>query len=177
VEVIDVLKNFQPRQDLILVKTKHPRLEVAKVVAGMSGSPIYLNDKMNRRVRLRLVVRRRAGGGVTPIRNMLDELARPLPSQIDGWPIKLLPSGAAPKADKHASLGSGQRFQGAPGEYDLLRHAEQIHKRQGGVSPSAPSALVPVSTPILIGRHVTRLARARSNPAEPAGLRAAASRW
>ena len=46
VEVIDVLKNFRPRQDLILIKTKHPRLEVAKVVAGMSGSPIYLDNKM-----------------------------------------------------------------------------------------------------------------------------------
>src|SRR5690606_17335177 len=43
VEVIDVLPNFRPRQDLILIKTKHPRLEVAKVVAGMSGSPIYID--------------------------------------------------------------------------------------------------------------------------------------
>src|SRR6188768_2489046 len=41
VQVIGVLKNFRPKQDLILVKTKHPRLEITKVVAGMSGSPIY----------------------------------------------------------------------------------------------------------------------------------------
>ena len=40
VEVIGVLKNFRPRQEVILIKTHHPRLEVAKVVAGMSGSPI-----------------------------------------------------------------------------------------------------------------------------------------
>src|ERR1051325_10242165 len=37
VEVIGVLKNFRPRQEVILIKTHHPRLEVAKVVAGMSG--------------------------------------------------------------------------------------------------------------------------------------------
>ena len=36
-----MLKNFLPYQDLILVKTKHPRLEAAKVIAGMSGSPIF----------------------------------------------------------------------------------------------------------------------------------------
>src|SRR5262245_4591077 len=46
VEVIDVIRNFRPRQDMILVKTKHPRLDVAKVVAGMSGSPVYLGGKM-----------------------------------------------------------------------------------------------------------------------------------
>ncbi|HEX2880094.1 MAG TPA: hypothetical protein VHO25_11245, partial [Polyangiaceae bacterium] len=38
VEVIGILPNFRPRQDLILIKTKHPRLDVAKIVAGMSGS-------------------------------------------------------------------------------------------------------------------------------------------
>ena len=37
---------FHPNRDLNLVKTKHLRLEVAKVVAGMSGSPIYLDNKM-----------------------------------------------------------------------------------------------------------------------------------
>ena len=46
VEVIDVLRNFRPKQEIFLIKTKHPRLEVAKVVAGMSGSPIYINGKM-----------------------------------------------------------------------------------------------------------------------------------
>src|SRR5215207_8490842 len=66
VEVIDVLKNFRPRQDLILVKTKHPRLEVAKAVAG-----------------------------VTPIDNMIDDLVRPVPSQIFGWPLKTASSGKA----------------------------------------------------------------------------------
>ncbi|HQP39082.1 MAG TPA: SpoIVB peptidase S55 domain-containing protein, partial [Polyangiaceae bacterium] len=46
VEVIGVLKNFLPYQDLILVKTKHPRLDVAKVIAGMSGSPVFIDGKM-----------------------------------------------------------------------------------------------------------------------------------
>ena len=41
VEVIDVLKNFRPRQDLVLIKAKQPVLEVAKSVGGMSGSPVY----------------------------------------------------------------------------------------------------------------------------------------
>ena len=35
VEVIDVLHNFRPRQEMILIKTDHPRLDVAKIVGGM----------------------------------------------------------------------------------------------------------------------------------------------
>jgi hypothetical protein len=39
VEVIDVLHNFRPDQDLVLIKTPHPLLDHAGSVAGMSGSP------------------------------------------------------------------------------------------------------------------------------------------
>ena len=45
VEIIDILPNFRPRQDAILIKTKHPRLDVVNVVRGMSGSPIYIGGK------------------------------------------------------------------------------------------------------------------------------------
>src|SRR5690349_7157548 len=46
VEVIDVLKNWLPAQDLIMIKTDHPRLDVTNTVAGMSGSPIFIGGKM-----------------------------------------------------------------------------------------------------------------------------------
>src|SRR5690606_26757239 len=46
VEVIDVMRNFRPSQDLILVRTPHPILEKAIIVGGMSGSPIYLEGKL-----------------------------------------------------------------------------------------------------------------------------------
>ena len=37
VEVLGTLRQFRPHQNLVLIKTSHPRLEVAKVVAGISG--------------------------------------------------------------------------------------------------------------------------------------------
>ena len=47
VEVIGVLHNFQPSQDLILIKTpNNARLDIAKGVHGMSGSPIYLDGRL-----------------------------------------------------------------------------------------------------------------------------------
>ena len=153
VEVIDVLKNFRPKQDLILVKTKHPRLEITKVVAGMSGSPIYLNDKMIGAYAYGWSFGSEPVAGVTPIRNMLDELARPLPERIDGWPLKLLPQAGKPAAagERHAWSDSGRRYQGELSQYDVREHASQLARAIGIDTSRAVSALTPVSTPILIG--------------------------
>lgn len=45
VEVISVMRRSLLDQDLILVRCSHPILEHAGVIAGMSGSPIYINGK------------------------------------------------------------------------------------------------------------------------------------
>jgi hypothetical protein len=151
IEVIGVLDNFRPRQDLILIKTMHPRLDVAKVVAGMSGSPIYINGKMIGAYAYGWTFGREPVAGVTPIRNMLEDIDRPLPKMIDGWPLRLLPA-KSPAAGKTADLG--QRYRGTPGEYDLKRHAEQLAKSSGAASAShlaGSTPLIPVATPLLLG--------------------------
>jgi len=61
VEVISVLKNFNPKTDVVLIKFGGDNLEHNLAIAGMSGSPIYLYDdtgkaRMIGRVRLRLAV-------------------------------------------------------------------------------------------------------------------------
>src|SRR6187401_1440571 len=130
VEVIDVLKNFRPKQDLILVKTKHPRLEITKVVAGMSGSPIYLNDKMIGAYAYGWSFGAEPVAGVTPIRLMLDELALPLPGSIDGWPLKLVP-GPTASAKAAPARSGGKRFQGELGRYDVFEHAREMKVARG----------------------------------------------
>lgn len=45
VEILDVMKNYWPKQDLIWIRCKHPKMDGQGVYAGMSGSPIYVNDK------------------------------------------------------------------------------------------------------------------------------------
>src|SRR6266513_3619574 len=46
-EVIGVLNNFLgPKQSIILVQLKGPKVEHTGVVAGMSGSPVYLDGKL-----------------------------------------------------------------------------------------------------------------------------------
>jgi len=44
VEVISILKNFNPKTDVILIKFQGDNLEHNLAIAGMSGSPIYLYD-------------------------------------------------------------------------------------------------------------------------------------
>lgn len=161
VEVIDVLPNFRPKQDLILVKTQHPRLEVAKVVAGMSGSPIYIQGKMIGAYAYGWTFGTEPVAGVTPIRNMLEDLVRPLPDSIYGWPLRLLPSQASAKAQPLPGAEAtdlrklGQmpgRYRGNLSEYDLGQHADWLAARRRLSVPDArASALVPVQTPLLIG--------------------------
>jgi len=170
VEVIDVLKNFRPKQDLILVKTKHPRLEITKVVAGMSGSPIYLNDKMIGAYAYGWSFGSEPVAGVTPIRNMLDEMARPLPDQIDGWPLKLVPVAGKPAArERHASNDGARRYRGELGHYDVREHAAQLASAIG-LGKSQVSALTPVSTPILMGGMSSRSIAFAQQLMAPLGL-------
>jgi hypothetical protein len=44
VEVLSILKNFNPKSDVVLIKCKGDYLEHTGSIAGMSGSPIYLQD-------------------------------------------------------------------------------------------------------------------------------------
>src|SRR3954471_4466753 len=44
VEVISVLKNFNPKNDIVLIRCHGQNLEHTGSVAGMSGSPVYLRD-------------------------------------------------------------------------------------------------------------------------------------
>ena len=45
-EVISVMKGMLPKQDLILVKSSDPKLGLAGVWRGMSGSPMFIDDKL-----------------------------------------------------------------------------------------------------------------------------------
>ncbi len=148
VEIIDVLHNFRPRQELILVKTTHPRLEVAKVVAGMSGSPIFINGKMAGAYAYGWTFGKEPVAGVTPIRSMLDDLERPLPKSIDGWPLKVLPQG---KRVATAKIHSNNRYAGALDAYDVSQHAQQIAKAKAAIGPAKGSPVKAVSTPLLMG--------------------------
>jgi hypothetical protein len=81
VEVIDVLPAFMPKQDLILVRCRHPHLERGGIIAGMSGSPVYIEGKVIGAVAYGWQFSKEPLAGVTPIHSMLAELERPREKQ------------------------------------------------------------------------------------------------
>src|SRR3954464_7091748 len=48
VKVLSVLKNFNPKYDVVLIDCKGANLEHTGAIAGMSGSPIFLEDDQGR---------------------------------------------------------------------------------------------------------------------------------
>jgi hypothetical protein len=159
VEVVGVLHNFKPGQELILIKTPHPRLNVTKAVRGMSGSPIFLNGRLAGAYAYNWAsFSAEPIAGVTPIGLMMTELARPIPAGF--WPLEGMgplpgskPNTPAPRADAGAT-----RFEGAPGTYDLEAHAAQVHARLSRDTSQGPQ---PVATPLMLGGmsdHATQLA-------------------
>jgi hypothetical protein len=89
-EVLGVLPNFLgPKQSIILVELKGPKVEHTGVVAGMSGSPVYLEGKLAGALSLKLgVFTKEAIAGVTPI---ADVLRQPTPAAASGQPPSALP--------------------------------------------------------------------------------------
>ena len=127
VEVIDTLHQFQPGQDLILVKTTgHERLAAAKVVAGMSGSPVFLNGKLVGAYAYSMTsFPSESVAGVTPITNMLAELRRAIPAGL--WPG----DGRAPLPGKKSAVldreaPSTSRFEGPIANWSAEGHRAQV---------------------------------------------------
>jgi hypothetical protein len=150
VEILGTLKNWLPNQDLILIKTTHPRLEVAKVVGGMSGSPVFVDGKVIGAYAYGWQFGAESVAGVTPIKGMLEDLQRPIP------PEYLLPLRAPgvklATLDSRDPNGSAIAYGGQPGDYDLRAHAHQIASHLAALRVDAPfSGPVPVVTPLMVG--------------------------
>ncbi len=156
VEVIATLRNFRPNQDLILIKTpNHPRLDAARTVAGMSGSPIYIDGKMIGAYAYGWTFGAEPIAGVTPIERMLEDARRPVPPPL--MPRGRSPIAQAPRAEAPSSrsteVRSAHLFRGDPMRYDLAEHAKQVESRVASAlgTNSPTSTLVPATTPMLVG--------------------------
>src|SRR5579864_4149536 len=74
VEVLGVLRNVNgPKGDIILVRLHGQKVEYTGVVAGMSGSPVYLDGKLAGALAFRIgEFSKEPIAGVTPIASMLE---------------------------------------------------------------------------------------------------------
>jgi hypothetical protein len=72
IEVVDVVRDYVTGQDAVLFKSDDPRLVHSGIVGGMSGSPIYINDKLAGALAYGYRYNKDPLGGMTPISNMLE---------------------------------------------------------------------------------------------------------
>ncbi|HUJ63682.1 MAG TPA: SpoIVB peptidase S55 domain-containing protein [Kofleriaceae bacterium] len=117
-EVVSVVHNFLPKQDIILVKSEDPKLQVTGFWQGMSGSPLYIDDRLVCAFSYGFRFNKVALGGCTPIdymkREGLDTFRRGQVSaaKVPGGPRMVVPAAAtmadwrrlAPTVDPQAAL-------------------------------------------------------------------------
>lgn len=167
VEVISILRNFNPRQDVILIRVSGCNLEHTGAIAGMSGSPVYLQDSSGK---ARLIgafaygwpMMKDALAGVQPIEYMLS-----IPIREKGQPATV--------PTRVASLSPDQAATAA--RWSVLDALQQTRVRLSGGSPGSAkplaaggpqmkSLLMPLSVSGLRNDEIQQLASAF----EPMGM-------
>lgn len=71
VEIIDVMRRTSPRGDIILARLSGAGLEQTGVIAGMSGSPVYIGDRLVGAVAYAWPFAKEPIAGITPAAEML----------------------------------------------------------------------------------------------------------
>ncbi|HYB52767.1 MAG TPA: SpoIVB peptidase S55 domain-containing protein, partial [Thermoanaerobaculia bacterium] len=132
VEIVGLLKNFAPRQDLILARISGTGIDNAGVIAGMSGSPIYVDGKLVGALAYGWPFSKEAICGITPIQNMLD--IRHVP------PSPPLPIGGA--ASSTATLLS---------TFASGRFADRMDDLIRPLRPAAENGPLPLPLPVSFG--------------------------
>jgi hypothetical protein len=131
-EVLGIMPNFLgPKQSIILVQLKGPKVEHTGVVAGMSGSPVYLEGKLAGALSLKLgTFTKEPIAGVTPIADVLNPSAQTSSPQIQQ------PAPNASQQNNSSSDTSGNQ-----------NSSPQINSSQ--FNSQLGSALEPIQTPLV----------------------------
>jgi hypothetical protein len=171
VRVVSVLRNFLPKQDVILIRAEDPRVEHSGIVAGMSGSPVYIDGKLVGAVAYAWSFAKEPLGGVTPIETMLAERARPRRSGkevlAEGWSAPDT-SAKAVRASEGAGVPHASLTRRSDGPSALARGL--------GLPPAAPTIangeprLLRASVPLSISGFTARTVAELSDELAPTGL-------
>src|ERR1039457_6543248 len=131
VEVLGVMHNTNgPKGDIILIRLHGKKVEYTGVVAGMSGSPVYLDGKLAGALAFRIgEFSKEPIAGVTPIADMLEINA------LDRSPAE---ESAAVKPSVNTVAGKT----GAPGEISALPNSQDS-------AGSFANYLKPIETPLV----------------------------
>jgi SpoIVB peptidase S55 len=149
VELLGVLKNFAPKQDMILARLSGGPLAKTGVIAGMSGSPVYVDGKLLGAVAFSFPFATEPIAGIQPIQQMLNLLdqkgagpVQPKPASSGGFPAE---SPTAFIYNQFQKLGAGTPL------YQLMLPQSLLSATPFGTTASpAATSLTRIQTPLFV---------------------------
>ena len=136
VQVIGVLDNIGPKQSLILARLDGGPLEKTGVIAGMSGSPVFIDGKLVGAVSYGFPFSKETICGITPIGEMIEDTSTDTPRAASArFPMASLASGShalAAPLDRASLMAAIQRpvssvpLAGAAGQLPPALAAESL---------------------------------------------------
>jgi hypothetical protein len=146
VHIIGVLRNvIGPRRDLILARLEGGPLAHTGVIAGMSGSPVYIDGKLVGAVSYSLgSFSKEPIAGITPIAEMIDAatLDTPRPPMGTRARLEMPVTRDSVAAAMRASISWARPFADRSGDVQIFGE---------GISTQVATMLRPIATPLNLG--------------------------
>ena len=151
VEILGVLRNMAgPKSDVILARLHGKKVEYFGVVAGMSGSPVYIDGKLVGAIAYRIgEFSKEPIAGITPAGSMLEIDAMdktPAPEEARGL------SGEKQSATRTSGPGLGARSESAG---PRLREPAEAHRDSAGLHRIQRKHAAPLLQGFCLGRCCT----------------------
>ncbi|HUG51990.1 MAG TPA: SpoIVB peptidase S55 domain-containing protein, partial [Vicinamibacteria bacterium] len=110
VEVIGVLENIGPKQSMIVARLEGGPLAKTGVIAGMSGSPVYIDGKLVGAVAYGFPFSKETIAGITPISEMIDATRTDAPRAASTrFPAAIGPHGPKAPLDRESFVAALRR--------------------------------------------------------------------
>src|SRR5688500_6287568 len=146
VHILGVLRNvIGPRRDLIIARLEGGPLAQTGVIAGMSGSPVYIDGQLVGAVSYSLgAFSKEPIAGITPIAEMIDAATLDTPRAPIGVRARLeMPATPESLASAmRASMSWARPFADRPGDVQILGP---------GINGQVATMLRPIATPLNLG--------------------------
>ena len=168
VEVLGVLKNIAPDQDAILTRLSGGPLEKTGVLAGMSGSPIYVNGQMIGAVAFSFPFSKEPIAGVTPIEQMISSFEQSdKPMRVN--PIEIEVSFVAPYRTvslKNSKMNSHLNSKMTP----TFSVSDSLLEEIGSPTFLSSKRLCYIDTPLILSGVTSKSAAWLSKLLKPLGM-------
>ena len=125
VEVLGILRNWEAKSNMILIRMSGDPLEKSGIIAGMSGSPVYIDNRLIGAVAYGWSFAKEAIAGVTPINEMKSTLLDIPVQEKDisltsaDWELPSFPQNEPAPGSPVAPLMSQVLIQGSSGNMKL----------------------------------------------------------